>query len=122
MKKILVSLLLLLSFYVPSFASSWYYIGHEKYNNRQYFIDNASVVKNFDGSTTVWARINFPNGNYQLQRINVTKDRRHALLSAIEYDTDGNIINRYTVPSYMVKYFDVIPGSMGEALYEAIYG
>ncbi|WP_075572275.1 hypothetical protein [Megasphaera coli] len=115
----IIALLLLMSCSFPSFAANWYWVGAAQ-NGSQYFIDNASVIKN-SKAAIVLGKIVHPDGSYSLQySIYTHLYKKWALLSAAEYDKNGNCTY-----SYSYSYPDwqpIIPDSMGEAVYESIYG
>lgn len=108
MKKILLILVMAISFVMPSFAENWYWIGTSK-SGEQWFIDNDSVIKD-NQEATVWIKANLPDGTSELSRITITRDYRFKQLSYLAYDMNGKVIKnvpmdlwggvRYTTRKY----------------------
>ena len=113
MKKLVVFVFfsLFMLFSMPSAeATNWYYVGAAS-NSQTFFIDNSSVRKNANWAQ-LWARINHLDGSYDIMLIRINRpSRMMAILSSIEYDSYGNVIDSN---SYSSSPTEIIPGSMVE--------
>lgn len=119
MKKILLLVFVLLSFTIPCFAASWYWVGSAT-NGAQYYIDNSSVNKNYQYAV-VWMKIVETDGTYSLQQIVMDHyNKSSALRSYVNYDSDGVVTYSNTVD--YLSYSPIAPGSMSEAVYYSIWG
>ncbi|MBS4913791.1 MAG: hypothetical protein KHZ77_06445 [Veillonella sp.] len=100
-------------------AASWYYIG-ENIDGEQYSVDNDSVVKN-DQEATMWIRVNNLNGEYYLEQVKITRDKKTMqTLDVKPFYADGT---PYAPDEY---YFDtsvdtIEEGSMGAELYQLVW-
>lgn len=117
MKKILLILVMAISFVMPSFAENWYWIGASK-SGEQQFIDNDSVIKD-NQEATVWIKANLPDGTSELSRITITRDYRFKQLSYLAHDMNGKVIKN--VPMDLWGWLDIPPGSTAEAIYHVIW-
>lgn len=139
MKKLFILLCMLLSIGFTSFASSWYWIGADSTGN-QWYVDNENVYTHWITSRemsenlydyqhglspmyhtykVVWIKINNTDGTYAKQRIKVMRNKKMELLSYVNYDSDGSVIDADTIS--FPEEADIIPDTMGEALYELIF-
>ena len=120
MKKLVVFVFfsLFMLFSMPSAeATNWYYVGAAS-NSQTFFIDNSSVRKNANWAQ-LWARINHLDGSYDIMLIRINRpSRMMAILSSIEYESYGNVIDSN---SYSSSPTEIIPGSMGEGILELIW-
>lgn len=118
MRKIVVILLLLLNFTMPTLAANWYWLGSTEQGN-QFYIDNSSVRKNYYFAY-VWTKIVAPDGSYQMGMFAVNhKYKSLAIMSWVAYDAYGNIINSLTPP--YLHWDPIVPESLGTYLYYAIW-
>ena len=67
----------------------------------------------------VWIRIDNADGTYSRQRIRVQRNKKMAVLSYVNYDSNENVVDAYTFN--FPEETDIIPDSMGEALYESVF-
>lgn len=121
MKKTIVALAILLTCmgFIPSDAANWYCIGADSSGN-QWYIDNQSASKSY-GVAVVWVKIVSEDGTYNLCQLEITRDRKMAILQAAAYNADHEPINLYTVDTWQKKYDAVTPDSMGEAIYDSVW-
>jgi len=119
MKKIFIVFMCLLCFSIPCFASSWYWIGAST-NGTQYYIDNDSVRKN-NHYAIVWVKISNPDGTSSIEQLFFNHyNKTYAVNRWADYASNGQVSNSGT-PSYL-NYESIIPDSMGENVYYAIWG
>lgn len=117
-KRILLTLVLLLAVSSTCFASSWYWICSSVTDN-QWYIDNDSVQKN-PYNATIWVKVSEPNGNYSLEQF--TFDHIHksyALLSYTDYDENGTVLDIQTIP--YIEYNPIIPDTIVGIIYYDIW-
>lgn len=115
----LVGLLLLGVFAISnnSDAANWYYVGRSV-KKVTYFIDNNSVEKNSQYAK-LWIKMGYPNGETNLLMIGVDRRSKQVKnLSAVEYDKFGNII--FSGDLYG-PYYPIVPGTIMEDIYAAIW-
>ncbi len=118
MKKLFVALFLALSFCMPSFAASWYWIGHNK-AGEQFYIDNSSVTKDSQ-KAVIWEKVISSDGSFNIKQMAFLRQKSFAILTVYVYDSNGNLVNR--IMNYSnYHWIDIVPGSMGDALYYAIW-
>lgn len=118
MKKILIFLFILFTFTSSSFAANWYWLGATP-DGTQWYVDNNDVIKT-DMSAKVWTKIMRSNGKFSVTRVYV--DRRNKMLAIISntnYSANGVVLYQH-VPTYL-KFEPIIPDSMGDILYHAIW-
>lgn len=139
MKKLFVMLCVILSISFTSFASSWYWIGADSAGD-QWYVDNENVYTHlltyqevssnryayqhgmaplYHVYKIVWIRIDNADGTYSRQRIRVQRNKKMAVLSYVNYDSNENVVDAYTFN--FPEETDIIPDSMGEALYESVF-
>lgn len=118
LKRILLTLVLLLAVSSTCFASSWYWIGEDS-SHSQWYIDNDSVEKDFY-TALVWIKINMTDGTYTLQRgIYKHPSKEYSIQAFIEYDENGNVVDSNS-RSY-TSYRPIAPGTMAEIIYYSIW-
>lgn len=118
MKKILLLLFILFSFTSSVFAANWYWLKTTP-DGTQWYVDNNDVIKTAMFAK-VWTKIVKSNGKFSVTRVYV--DRRNKMLAIISntnYDINGVVLYQY-VPTYL-KLEPIIPDSMGDILYHAIW-
>ena len=121
MKKIIVALVILLTCMgsILIDAANWYWVDSDSSGN-QWYIDNQSASKSY-GVAVVWVKIVSEDGTYNLCQLEITRDRKMAILQIAEYNADHEPINLYTVDPWQKKYDAVTPDSMGEAIYNSVW-
>lgn len=118
MKKLFISLLLIVSIVSPIFAASWYWIGYTP-NGSQFYIDNSSVQKNANYAL-VWTKVVTSDGHRDIEKLFISRPaKKFTLMSIIRYNADGDITyyHDYTKPHWL----SIIPGTMTESLYRHIW-
>ena len=101
-----------------AFASSWYWVGEDTTGD-QYYIDNNSVLKNYNYAV-IWVKINRADGTFSVQRLKLDHMyKRCALLYYTNYDSNGNVIDSET--NDYPDYEPIVPDSMGETYYYAVW-
>ena len=121
MKKTIVALVILLTCmgFIPIEAANWYWVDSDSSGN-QWYIDNQSASKSY-GVAVVWVKIVSEDGTYNLCQLEITRDRKMAILQAAAYNADHEPIDLYTVDPWQKKYDAVTPDSMGEAIYNSVW-
>ena len=121
MKKIMIALVILLTCMgsILIDAATWYWVDSDSSGN-QWYIDNQSASKSY-GVAVVWVKIVSEDGTYNLCQLEITRDRKMAILQAAAYNADHEPINLYTVDTWQKKYDAVTPDSMGEAIYNSVW-
>lgn len=139
MKKLLLTLIALLAFSCPIFASHWMPLGTGE-DGTEYSIDISRVSTHtltpleegqnravermgYKGINvpykSIWLQVEYTDGTSSIQHINVYQNRTIALLGFVDYDSDGRITNsvpdRYPVPD------TIYPDTVGEKLYMFAY-
>lgn len=117
--------------HTPSEASGkWSYMGETESEAEKdiYYYDNESVVKNGD-NFTVWIKVDRSKnrinrrGSYSIDRyIFHCFNRKFTLVNAIDYRSDGRIINNISIPTDMRETEIVVPESIGQMMYNGICG
>ena len=117
-KKLVILLMLLCTWCMPSFAASWYYLGQSEVGTNIY-IDNSSVRKNYS-EAIVWVKYVKPSGESILQKLYIyRKDKTYACMNYVKYDVYASVIDSYH-PSYL-NYDSIPPESVIESVYYAIW-
>lgn len=117
-RKIMIVLTCLMCFAIPSFASSWYWIGQSR-GGTQYYIDNTSVRKNYDYAV-VWVRDVNTDGSYsQAHMVFSHRNKTYALRYSVSYDQNGNVTDTYN-PNTSI-YNPVVPDTMADVIYCSIW-
>ena len=121
MKKIIVALVILLTCMgsILIDAANWYWVDSDSSGN-QWYIDNQSASKSYDVAV-VWVKTVREDGTYNLCQLEITRDRKMAILQAAAYNADHEPINSYTVDPWMKQYNAVIPDSIGEEIYNSVW-
>lgn len=118
MKKILLALVIFISFSNLAFASDWTYLGIFEGGNRVY-LDKDSIVKSYDKAEG-WTKYILPDGSKILCRFSAReKDRTIAVSSYVLYDAEGKVLDQQTFPKLV--YMPFLPDSIGEAVYNSFY-
>lgn len=114
-----LSILVFLVFVLCSqvaFAASWYYIGPDL-NGDQIYIDNESVQKN-NNYAIVWVKTIKPDNTvWQMQQKVDHIYKTITLMYVIVYDANGNVTNSGADTDSI----PIIPGSVGDMIYHAIW-
>lgn len=139
MKKLFVMLCVILSISFTSFASSWYWIGADT-TGGQWYVDNENVYTHlltyqeissnryayqhgmdplYHVYKIVWIKTDRPDGTSSRQRIKVSRNKKMTILSYVDYDSSENVVDSGTFN--FPEETDIIPDSMGEALYDSIF-
>lgn len=103
---------------VPSFATNWKYLGTDTQETMCY-IDKDSIHY-YKDYAEVWEKRILQNGTETVILLRVTTNKKLAVVQAIEYDKNGDVTfssDYYYYPSYSM----IIPDSIGEAVYIAVY-
>lgn len=116
MKKIVLLVTLFFMISILVFAANWKYLSTDIRGNI-YCVDRNSIHY-YKGCADIWTKIIRRNGAWEICLIRVTTDKRLAVLSTTKYDRYGNVIYSRDYPCYTRR---IVPDSMGEDLYIAIY-
>ncbi len=121
MKKTIVALVILLTCMgsILIDAANWYWIDADS-SGRQWYIDNQSASKSYDVAV-VWVKIVREDGTHELNQMEITRDRKIAVLQVVKYNADHESIDSYSVDPWQKKYHAVTPDSMGEAIYDSVW-
>lgn len=121
MKKIIVALVILLTCMgsILIDAANWYWVDSDSSGN-QWYIDNQSASKSY-GVAVVWVKIVSEDGTYNLDQLEITRDRKMTILQAVAYNADNKLISSYSFDPWERKYFPVQPDSAGEAIYNLVW-
>ncbi len=121
MKKIIVALVILLTCMgsILIDAANWYWIDADS-SGRQWYIDNQSASKSYDVAV-VWVKIVREDGTHELNQMEITRDRKIAVLQVVKYNADHESIDSYSVDPWLKKYYAVTPDSMGEVIYNLVW-
>lgn len=122
MKKWIIALVLLISCsgILPIHASNWYWIARDM-NNGHWYIDASSVRKEY-GNSTVWMKWEFPNGNYMVSQMEITKSRTATELQYTMYNPRGEVIYYHIFESWEKRTISIPPDSILDIAYRAIWG
>ncbi len=117
-KKLVILLMLLCTWCMPSFAASWYYLGQAT-DGTNLYIDNSSVRKNYS-EAIVWVKYVHSSGTYDIEQLDIRRSNKTtATISYIKYNAYGSVIDSYH--SSYLDYESIVPGSIGEFIYYAIW-
>lgn len=105
--------------FIPIDAANWYWVGPDS-SGGQWYIDNQSASKSY-GVAVVWVKIVREDGTYELNQLEITRDRKIAFLQVVRYNADNELISSYSVDPWQKKYDGVTPDSMGEAIYNSVW-
>lgn len=122
MKKVFITLTLLVLACPAAFAADWYYLGNSN-DGLQYYIDNSSVEKNAE-SALVWCKAIDTDGSFFVARYAfIRKGKLVATLSTSIYDANGNYISGYNAPlnPYTLHWKSIPPETAGESIYYSIW-
>ena len=101
-----------------AFAASWYWIGSDS-SGEQWYIDNASVRKDYYNAI-VWTKIDNTDSSYaQEQFIFNHYNKTYAMLAYANYDENGQLTDSNTFDS--PEYGPIVPDSMADAIYHDIW-
>ena len=107
----------------PAFAVNWIYVDADADNTVVYY--DADTIQRSGDQVLVWVR--YDHSRDKTEKARETKvraiydcaARTFISRAAITYFPNGNV-DTFEVPSYQQRSFSVVPGSIAEALLEAV--
>ena len=118
MKKILLLLLMFVAISVPSFATNWKYLTTST-DFTEWFIDKDSI-KYYKDYADVWEKGISPDGTETVMLNRITTNKMIAIIQGVTYDKNGNV--KYSMDyKYYPSYSKILPDSIAEAIYIAVY-
>ena len=107
----------------PAYAANWVYVDADADNTVVYY--DADTIQRSGDQVLVWVR--YDHSRDKTEKARETKvraiydcaARTFISRAAITYFPNGNV-DTFEVPSYQQRSFSVVPGSIAEALLEAV--
>ena len=110
-----------LSFFGPVEAQDyWYYVGADIHDNTT-SIDNSSVDKDADVAQ-LWIRVIQPGADYYFEKMEIKKNERSIQTLDMQYFHATGVAYDKSEYTYDTKPAAVKPGTIGESLYNLVWG
>lgn len=128
--KTLILLFVTLFLEYNGFAQDWVYIGSDNDENK-YYVKSTYVTKDvYEGSIKLWIKkemkkvtikkngkpINYLNAK-ELQLFEIDcNEKKIKIVSSIVYNSQGKVVDSWTLRDYEQEWNDIVPDSIGEAI------